>query len=122
MKFKELLKNSKPITAAEVQELRSKAKKYAKSGGNYLDKQKTKSIFLMFFLCIGCVNNEEIERHKIREYIMIYHEKEREKSQYYLKKVKENISNRDTLLLYKDSLHMALYAQKSYANSWINAQ
>jgi len=42
MKFKELLKNSKPLTEEEVQELRNKAKKYAESGGKYLDKQETK--------------------------------------------------------------------------------
>ena len=37
--FRELLKNSKPLTEEEVQELRNKAKKYAESGGKYLDKQ-----------------------------------------------------------------------------------
>ena len=40
--FRELLKNSKPLTEEEVQELRNKAKKYAESGGKYLDKQETK--------------------------------------------------------------------------------
>lgn len=40
--FKELLKKSKPLTEEEVQELRNKAKKYAESGGKYLDKQETK--------------------------------------------------------------------------------
>ena len=41
-KFKELLKNSKPLTEEEVQELRNKAKKYAENGGNYLERQETK--------------------------------------------------------------------------------
>ena len=41
-KFKELLNNSKPLTEKEFQELRNKAKKYAESGGKYLDKQETK--------------------------------------------------------------------------------
>ena len=40
--FKDLLKNSRPLTEEEVQELRNKAKKYAESGGKYLDKQETK--------------------------------------------------------------------------------
>ena len=40
-KFKELLKNSKHLTEEEVQALKNKAKKYAKSGGKYLDKQET---------------------------------------------------------------------------------
>jgi len=44
--FKELLKNSRPLTDEEVQELRNKAKKYAESGGKYLDKQETKQFLL----------------------------------------------------------------------------
>lgn len=35
-------KNSTPLTEEEVQELRNKAKKYAESGGKYLNKQETK--------------------------------------------------------------------------------
>lgn len=38
----EFVKKSKPLTEEEVQELRNKAKKYAESGGKYLDKQETK--------------------------------------------------------------------------------
>ena len=37
-----LLKNNKPLTEEEVQELKNKAKKYSESGGKYLDKQETK--------------------------------------------------------------------------------
>ena len=40
--FKELLNNSRSLTKEQVQELRNKAKKYAESGGKYLDKQETK--------------------------------------------------------------------------------
>ena len=41
-KFKELLKNGKTLKEEQVQELRNKAKKYAESGGKYLEKKETK--------------------------------------------------------------------------------
>ncbi len=41
-KFKELMDNSRPLSKKEVQELRDKAKKYAKNGGNYLEPHETK--------------------------------------------------------------------------------
>lgn len=45
--FKELLKNSRLLTEKEVQELRDKAKKYAESGGKYLDKQELVKFIMM---------------------------------------------------------------------------
>jgi hypothetical protein len=40
--FKELMKKGKVLNKEQVQELRNKAKKYAESGGKYLDTQETK--------------------------------------------------------------------------------
>lgn len=41
-RFKELLKKGRVLKDEEVQELRNKAKKYAESGGKYLEPHETK--------------------------------------------------------------------------------